>query len=218
VAFTPGHLGEGARHDPFARQPTLLELFDAEAAGDFLVRNAARLEGNRLETEAERAEKKMRGLARSKNADTAKVKELEAQISQLGADAKAAFERAGGTVNIQQPLSGYEALPIGLEMRHKITGDQLTPVELALLLAALERFAFQPVLGGHVAHGCGELTGSWTVRIAGRGAPVALAGTVALDNYAGLKISSDHAVLDEALALKADLPTLVRGFNLRVPD
>jgi hypothetical protein len=103
-------------------------------------------------------------------------------------------------------------------MRHKITGDQLTTVELALLLAALERFAFQPVLGAHVAHGCGELTGSWTVGIAARGAPVGPAGMVALDNYAGLKITSEHAVLDEALALKADLPTLVRGFNLRVPD
>ena len=53
VGSLAGHLGEGARHDPFARQPALLELFDAEAAGDFLVRNAARLEGNRLETEAE---------------------------------------------------------------------------------------------------------------------------------------------------------------------
>ena len=65
-------------------------------------------------------------------------------------------------------------------MGHKITGDQLTTVELALLLAALERFAFQPVLGAHVAHGCGELKGSWTVRIAARGAPVNLAGTVAM--------------------------------------
>jgi hypothetical protein len=63
-----------------------------------------------------------------------------------------------------------------------------------------------------------QLTGSWTVKIAGRGAPVSVAGTVALENYAGLKISSEHAVLDEALALKADLPKLVRGFNLRAPD
>ena len=218
VAFTPGHLGEGARHDPFARQPALLELFDADVAEDFLVRNAARLEGNRLESQVGLAERKMRDLAKAKNSDVEKANALKAQISQLNTDAKAAFEKAGGTVNIQQPLNGYEALPIGLEMRHKITGDQLTPVELALLLAALERFAFQPVLGAHVAHGCGELTGSWTVKIAGRGAPVSVAGTVALENYAGLKISSEHAVLDEALALKADLPKLVRGFNLRAPD
>lgn len=214
----PGHLGVGARHDPFARQPALLELFDADAANDFLTRNDFRLEGNRLENQAEQAKRKLGEQRRSRTADPEKVKELTEQVARLDADAKAAFERAGGKVNIQQPLAGYEALPVGLEMRHRVVADQVPPVELALLLAALERFALAPVLGAHVAHGCGEVTGSWSVSVARRGAPAEPAGTIAMDNYRGLKIDTDHPVMLDALAIRSDLPVRSRAFDLRSPD
>jgi CRISPR type IV-associated protein Csf2 len=216
VPFQPGHLGVGARHDPFARQPELLELFDADAAREFLDRNADRQEGNRLETQAEHAKRKLSQMKAKKKDDDSKA--LTAQIEQLQADAKAAFERAGGAVNIQQPLAGYEALPIGLEMRHRIVGDQLPPIELALLLAALERFARQPTLGGHAAHGCGEITGTWAVSVARRGAAAQAAGTITLANHQGLVVETDHPVLTAALALKDDLATQARGFDLGARD
>ena len=82
------------------------------------------------------------------------------------------------------PLPGYEAMPAGTVLEHRMVLRHVSAGELGVFMAGLRRFAEDPRFGAHRAHGCGRVTVEYAVkRIDGVDArPV---GAVSIDPGAG---------------------------------
>lgn len=87
------------------------------------------------------------------------------------------------------PMLSYEAIPAGVQMHSRIHLVNASAAEVGLLLAALDRFALNGTLGAHLAHGCGVLSGSWTVsrRMAGQ-RDIEQLGSLVLTPFIGLEM------------------------------
>ncbi len=106
-----------------------------------------------LEKEAKKALRA--GTAEQELALRGKLAELEARL-------KTVKEESGsGDVAIGMPLAGWQAIPQGQEMDHRMILKRSSQVELGLLLAALDEFARFPVIGAHYATGCGLVSAEW---------------------------------------------------------
>ena len=188
--------GRSVRAHPFMRNPAVLDLLDPARFDEFTRLNDLRTEANRAEDTAQRTQ---RELARKKRGGAALevVTALEEQIAEGQSRAKAGFQHAGGAVNIQQLLDGYDVIPEGTVMTNRIRLIDGTEAEVALLLLALDLLARRPLIGGHIAHGCGEIAGSWQARIGDAGG-VAHAGTLRLEPFAGLALEQAAPPLEAA--------------------
>jgi CRISPR/Cas system CSM-associated protein Csm3 (group 7 of RAMP superfamily) len=198
----PTSTGRSVRANPFVRNPAIIELLDATRFDEFLKLNDLRTKANRDEDEAKRLKIRLGGRKRA-GADTAEVATLEAEIVELERAAKEGFEAAGGAVNIQQLLDGYDVVPEGTVMTNRIRLIEGTDAELALVLLSLDLLARRPFIGGHTAHGCGEIAGAWRARIQTADALME-AGTLRLEPFAGLQVESGNPALVEALRKATD--------------
>ena len=112
--------------------------------------------------------------------------------------AKDCFEAAGGAVNIQQLLGGYETIPEGTVLKHRMHGRELSKTELAFLFLGLRKLAREGRLGAHAAHGCGYFTAEYDVQFAPDGdTDLVQAGKLHMANHR-LALDSDVAELREA--------------------
>ena len=78
--------------------------------------------------------------------------------------ARAQSELLGSDVSLRLPLPGYEALPAGTVLSHRMYLRHACEPELSLFMAGLARFAEDPRFGGHRAHGCGRVALEYAVR------------------------------------------------------
>ena len=192
----PTGTGRSVRANPFVRNPAIIGLLDRSRFDEFLRLNELRTQANRDEDRAKRLEQQLRARKRA-GADVAVVKALEDEHAALVAQAKAGFAQAGGAVNIQQPLDGYDVIAEGTVMTNRIRLIEGTQVEMALLLLALDLLAKRPLIGGHTAHGCGEIAGSWRARLQDS-AGLSETGTLRLEPYAGLEIENASPLMRDA--------------------
>jgi hypothetical protein len=150
----------GARTDDLYRDKSQI-AFLSDADLDTLVRRA---KGGKVRSELaaqmkmleKEAKKALRaGTAEQELALRGKLAELEARL-------KTVKEESGsGDVAIGMPLAGWQAIPQGQEMDHRMILKRSSQVELGLLLAALDEFARFPVIGAHYATGCGLVSAEW---------------------------------------------------------
>ena len=84
-------------------------------------------------------------------------KEEKEKTSALKAVEEEMRERFGTDNPLGMPLIGYEAIPAGQRIPHRMTLAAVSPAQLGLFFAALERFALEPIIGAHRAHGCGRV-------------------------------------------------------------
>jgi len=203
----PQGTGRSVRANPFVRNPAVVGLLDPAKFDEFARLNTARVEANKAEDLAERRKREAQQKKRS-GAPAEEVAALEQEARELTAAAKAGFERAGGAVNIQQLLDGYDVIPEGTPMANRIRLIEGTEVEAALLLLALDLLARRPLLGGHTAHGCGEISGAWRVRVRD-GAGLREGGQLRLEPYVGLTLENADPVVaaahSRALAFKGEV-------------
>lgn len=183
---------DGVRNDPVRRDAEAVEFIDP-ATMDSYFEQLALIKANSL---------------RKAELDTLTKAFFEAKREKRTADQAAidvkrkAIEKAikaNAAVSAQMPLSGYEAIPTGATLKQDLRLLQGSEVELGALLAALDSFAAAPLLGAHVAHGCGEISGVWEVtRVTATGGRTARedVGTVKLLPFEGL--SCEGKVLVEA--------------------
>lgn len=189
----PVPTGRSVRADPFVRNPAVIGLLNPARFAEFNRLNALRTQANRDEDEAERL-KRRAAVARKEGRPREEVEALEKDAkAKLDASAEG-FKGAGGAVNIQQLLDGYDVIPEGTVMTQRIRLLDATETEVALLLLALHLFAQRPLVGGHTAHGCGEVTGSWRLRVVEGGVPRE-AGEARLEPFAGLALDSEDTLL-----------------------
>lgn len=189
----PVNTGRSVRANPFVRNPAVIDLLDPARFDEFVRLNETRTAANRAEDEADRLTIGLRGQKRA-GADAAAIKETEEHIAERKKASVEGFKAAGGAVNIQQLLNGYDVIPEGTPMANRIRLLDGTDDEMVMLLLALDLLAKRPLIGGHTAHGCGEIGGMWRARVR-HGDRLMDAGTLHLDPYVGLRLESDDAVL-----------------------
>lgn len=144
------------RTNDFQRDPQLLERLEGSALDSFICRQAdasTRSEGNRSLKDLKREQFKAR-----KDGKTDRAKEIEAQIKDVQGQMPT-------EVQIQLPNITYQAIPAGTVFTHEFVLSNPTDAEVALFLRALDRFAMNPLIGGHRAHGLGRVSGHWSVRL-----------------------------------------------------
>jgi hypothetical protein len=185
--------GRSVRANPFVRNQAVIGLLDPDQFGAFVRLNDDRLAANRAEDKAQVLKRQL-GARKRAGAETAEIATIEAEMKEFDRQAKEGFEKAGGAVNIQQLLDGYDVIPEGTVMTNRIRLIEGTEIEMVLTLLALDLLARRPLIGGHTAHGCGEITGAWQARIHD-GETLQAAGTLRLEPFAGLQLENASPAL-----------------------
>lgn len=183
--------GGGARTIMFERKPELLEFLDEG--------EQSRLEGILLEqanasVDIQALKDQMRVLKKEiRNAPEAEKKALNARIADLESAIETRKDEKGeARESIRRPLDQYEAIVAGADLRHNMTLNAVTDVELGFFIAALVKFARNPYMGGHRAHDSGRVSAGWDVKVWPEDAlePVVI-GRVEFDSN-GFRITGDQ--------------------------
>ncbi|KWA83705.1 hypothetical protein WL29_20270 [Burkholderia ubonensis] len=140
----------------------LLDLMSADEVAIFEARSAYNSDRSSLAAvekqlklqlkKAEKAEKDGKGTKEA-------VDTLRAACDKAEAELNAATERMGALKNSTKTLTSYEAIPAGIELFSRMVISNAQAKDLELMIAVLDAFSRQPVLGGQVARGCGEIAG-----------------------------------------------------------
>ena len=207
---TPSRKGRGVRAHPFQRQPDLAGFMDAEAYAAFLDADKARVEANLAEDEAGRLGRKIAGEKKSTEPDKEKIEEWTAESKRLKEKFEELKGKAGGVVNIQQPLGGWQAIPEGTRMRHRMRLRGVTEAELAWAFFALRRLAREGRIGAHESRGEGYFSAEYHLRLAKDGGDFAPAGTLRVADFA-VALENGNEALKTAFARSAQLPEDATG-------
>jgi hypothetical protein len=182
---------DGVRADIVRREPTVSEYLADGALDQYA---------------AETGKAKVYSLVK------AQIKELTRQIAKSKGDDKKVFQAQLAalekrvkdegltTVSALMPLSGYQAIPPGSKLDSKLTLVGVSELELGCFLAAMGKFAQNPVLGAHSAHGAGQISGTWSVVKVGSGN----IGSVTVEPYVGLNIDNATNELSNAVQAFTD--------------
>jgi CRISPR type IV-associated protein Csf2 len=146
----------GVRTDDFERQPDNLRFLSEEEREKWQAMSEQGAENSKAKTELKNVETDLRKLSKAKGEiDADKVDELSKRRDALKEAVSAA------SVNVKQVLAGYETIPQGTVMSHKIVFRCATKLEIGLLMDALSEFALDPIIGAHSARGCGVISATY---------------------------------------------------------
>ena len=169
----------GVRGDA-AQDPILFEVLD-EGERDRVLES---VEANRRRSQAAGRVRALTGefrRAKRSDQDTAALERrlTEAErAAEIAAEAQVAL--VGSEVSLQLPLGGYEAIPPGTALAHRMFFRHVSPVQMQLFMAGLARFAQDPRFGARRAQGCGGVCVEYRVkRLEGLGAQAV--GAVRID-------------------------------------
>lgn len=104
-----------------------------------------------------------RALRGGEDADAHRLELERAQRAEAEA-ASAQCELAGSDVSMLLPLPGYEAMPVGTVLEHRMVFRHVSAGEMRVFMAGLARFAEDPRFGAHRAHGCGRVAVEYAVK------------------------------------------------------
>ena len=153
----------GSRGDVLA-DPKLLEVLEARER-DAVVEGLAANRRRSRAAAAGRVLTRRIGQARRAGQDSAGLEqELEAAREAERAAAELQSERLGSDVSLLLPLPGYEAIPPGTVLAHRMMLRHVRQCQLALFMGGLARFAEDPRFGGRRAQGCGRVRVAYEVK------------------------------------------------------
>ena len=153
----------GTRGDT-TRDPILFEVLNEEERERVVRGLEANGERSRV---AARGRSLKRQLARAERAgedDSEPRRALEAVRELEGKAASAQSELLGSDVSLLLPLAGYEAIPLGTVLNHRMFFRHVSEGEMHLFMAGLVRFAEDPRFGARRAHGCGRVAVEYAVK------------------------------------------------------
>ena len=147
------HESARAHEDRSPRLPEILPEEELEVAFAITATQGERATLNKRESKLKQAlrpsNKNLDDETRKKlQEELEKIQERQAEIAELR-------EIAGNAVG--RPLAGYETIPPGIEIPHRMTLTAATPAQVGLFFAALRRFGRSPFIGAHRAHNCGRV-------------------------------------------------------------
>ena len=171
----------GTRGDTI-RDPVLFEVLNEEerqrvergleANGQ---RGRAAARGRELKRQVARAKRAGEDDAEPRHA-LERMRELEEQAT------REQSEHLGSDVSLLLPLPGYEAIPPGTVLDHRMFFRHVCDAQMQLFMAGLVRFAEDPRFGAHRAHGCGRVRVDYQVRRLD-GVHAQIAGDVSIDPH-----------------------------------
>ncbi|WP_066682977.1 hypothetical protein [Caulobacter sp. CCH9-E1] len=179
----------GTRNDDFKKGEKALDMLAPEE-------HARWADLNRNNAQRSRKEKQLKKLQSDARAATGVEKDaLEAQVTALTQEIEE-HKAVSGSVSVNLPLAGYEAIPQGAQLKQLIVLTEATEEEIGLFLATLQEFAFDPRVGSRFSQGNGVISARWDVRVrrSGEISPTSL-GQVAVEPYVGVEIQ-DQFLLD----------------------
>ena len=166
---------EDATLDPILRDVLNEDEIDKvlEGAQANRVRSQKAGEVRALKQEIRRAEKAQQ--------DTANLKTQLRKAEKDEEEAKKTQQEILGTdVSLLLPLPGYEVIPAGVILKHRMFLKHVSPEQTRLFMAGVARFAEDPRFGAHRAHGCGLVCVEYQVKRLQDGAAQPV-GTVSID-------------------------------------
>ena len=153
----------GVRRDA-TLDPILLEILDDDEIGKVL----DGLKANRTRSQKASEVRDIRrriGSARKAGQDTSELERSLDEAEQAVKDAeKAQSDILGSDVSLLLPLPGYEAIPSGTVLNHRLFLKNVSEIQLGIFTAGLARFAEDPRFGAHRAHGCGQVCMKYQIK------------------------------------------------------
>ncbi|MHB8564759.1 MAG: hypothetical protein ACYDDA_12635 [Acidiferrobacteraceae bacterium] len=121
--------------------------------------------------------------------------EQQARLEKQTGSADEAENADKKPVSVKNPFPGFEFIPEGVVMTHKMSAVSLTDTEAAFLFAAMRGFGDLPRIGGHWHQDCGWVSISWQVKIrhrddGGRWVTEDL-GTIEISRETGMVVNGD---------------------------
>ena len=153
----------GVRGDA-TTDPKLLEVLDAHEHTAVLEGQAANRSRSQAAAEHRALEQRIRRGKKGEQDTTELERALETAHQAEQEAARAQSERLGSDVSLLLPLPGYEALPPGTVLSHRMFLKHVSQPHLALLMGGLERFAEDPRFGARRAQGCGRVSVAYEVK------------------------------------------------------
>ena len=203
--LTPSRKGRGVRSHPFQRQPDLAGFMDQEAYRDFLEKDGKTVEANLREDKAERLGVKIRVEKQRREPDNARIETWKAEAEGLKEQVEKLRADAGGAVNVQQLLGGWQAIPEGTRMGHRMRLRDITCDELAWAFFALRRLARDGRLGAHESRGEGYFSAEYDLRLAKDDGDFEPAGRLRIADL-DIHLERESCVLKAALECSKTLP------------
>lgn len=120
--------------------------------------------------------------------------DLEAALEISEVKAASLKSEMGDMANSSRTITEYFAMPAGIELMGRIVIEQAKDRDLEIIIQALEALSIRPILGAQVARGCGEVAGSFQIKMDGK-----VVKTVVTGNWASAQVM-DFTTLDTLAA------------------
>ena len=153
----------GARGDA-TTDPILLGVLDEAGHAAVLDGLAANRRRSQAAEEGRGLTQRIRQAKREAQDTAAFEQELETAREAERTAAGVQSERLGSDVSLLLPLPGYEAIPPGTVLGHRMVFRHVTDRQMALFVGGLAHFAEDPRFGGHRAHGCGRVRVDYQIK------------------------------------------------------
>ena len=119
--------------------------------------------------------------AKGAQQDTADLETQLQEAEEAEKETKETQKKILGTdVSLLLPLPGYEAIPTGIILKHRMFLKHVSLEQTHMFMAGVARFAEDPRFGAHRAHGCGLVCVEYQVKRLRDGAAETV-GTVSID-------------------------------------
>ena len=152
VQPTP-HKSARAHENRSPRLPWVLPPEELEVAHEATLIQG---ESSALDKEIKKMEMEMRRKKKGGEETEELARTLEEKKKKL-AESNAIREKLETGNSIGRTLPGYETIPPGIAIPHRMTLTGVTHAQAGLFFAALRRFGRNPFLGAHRAHDCGRV-------------------------------------------------------------
>lgn len=143
------------RANDFQRDPSLAERLDEGAISAFIARQAEASVRSAAKQEVKALKKQIDAARKSGNSDLAL--ELQAKMKEIG-------DGGSKVVAYSIPNIAYNAIPMGMDFTHEFTLQNVSGLEIALFVQAMDRFGLNPFIGGKRAHGLGHIAMNYRVQ------------------------------------------------------
>ncbi len=209
----------GARSDDVYRDRQQLEFLSEGEIATLISMSQGNRDRSVIDGKLKKALAALKKLAKS-GSDLSGIEKLQAEVAGYESE----LERMKGatqeniSVSAGMPLAGYEAIPVGSKMSHRMILSNANLVELGALLASIEQMSLSPLLGGHIAQGCGLTSMSWEVFSVRQGEGKRSIGSVSFEPFAGA-LTMQGPDAGDLVAAKNAFSGFLTGdvFDLSVP-
>jgi len=194
---------DGVRSDDFLRDPELISILDDDAVTEFLANTSNVAEASKLKKDQKSVLRSfmMSGNASEKSMLEKKLKVIDKQLEKYS------------NVSTQLPLAGYEVIPAGESLSHKMRlRIKDNKEQLGFLLESLNYFASNPIMGGKKNNGCGEIAMEYTLFESGYNQSKKEIGSITVNPYEPIEVTGKY-LLDAIAAFKEGCATHKYDFS-----